>query len=149
MPTYAVNKKARFDYEILDRVEAGLVLTGPEVKSVRGGQINLKSAFVSFYGGEVWLTNVHIASYRFAGHLPDYDPDRSRKLLLNKKQITHLASKAAEKGLTIVPLSVYSKGPKIKVDLGVARGKKLYDKRRVIKTREQERETRRAAKGDY
>ncbi len=140
MPTYAVNKKARFDYEILDTYEAGLILTGQEVKSVRAGQMNLKGAFVSFHNNGAFLTNAHISKYKFAGTAFDYDPDQSRKLLLKNKEIAYLREKLQEKGLTIIPLSVYNKGRRIKLEIGVAKGKKKYDKRESIKRREVKRE---------
>jgi SsrA-binding protein len=146
MPTYAKNKKARFDYEILQNVEAGLVLSGQEVKSVRAGQMNLSGAFVSFMKDEAYLTNAHIPKYKYAGSVEGYDPDRSRKLLLKTKEIAYLQGKKQEKGLTIVPLSVYTSGRHIKLDIGVARGKKQFDKKRVKKDRDIEREARRAIK---
>ena len=148
MPTYAINKKAKFDYEILDTLEAGLVLTGPEVKSIRSKQIKLTGSFVTFHGDEAYLLNTHITKYKYAS-IKDYEPERSRKLLLNKKQIAYLRAKLQEKGLTIVPLSVYTKGRKIKVEIGIGRGKKQYDKKRVIKERQEKRDMKRALKGDY
>ena len=143
MPVYAANKKARFDYEILDTLEAGLVWAGKEVKSIRGGQAKLAGGFITFHNDAAFLTNVHVPRYKHAGALPDYRPDRSRKLLLKKKQIDYLRGKTQERGLTIVPLSLYTKGPHIKVEVGLARGKKKYDKRETIKKRELEREIRR------
>jgi len=148
MPTYAVNKKARFDYEILETFEAGLVLTGPEVKAVRGKQIKLSGSFVTFHDEVAYLLNTHISKYKYST-LKDYEPERSRKIVLNKKQIAYLTGKMQEKGLTIVPLSVYTKGRKIKVEIGIGRGKKQYDKKRVLKERQEERDMRRALKGDY
>ncbi len=149
MPTYAVNKKATFDYEILDTFEAGLVLTGQEVKSIRGKHINLKGSFVSFHKEEAFLNNAHISKYKFAGNLNEYDPDKTRKLLLSKKEIDLLRGKTMEKGLTVVPLSVYTRGSKIKVKIGIAKGKKKHDKRKSIKDRENKRDMNRAVKGDY
>ena len=140
MPTYAVNKKAKFDYEILDTYEAGLVLEGQEVKSIRSGNISMKGAFVSFHKEDAFLTNTHIPKYKFAGNITDYDPERSRKLLLKRKEIDYLRGKSQEKGLTIVPLSVYTKGRHIKVSIGIGRGKKKHDKRETIKRRELKRE---------
>lgn len=148
MSVLAENKKAKFDYELLEELEAGLVLQGHEVKSVRNGGINLKGSFVSFHNGDAWLTNAHIRKYKYAGSLKDYDPTKSRKLLLSKKQIRYLQGKSQEKGLTIVPISVYTKGPRIKVAIAIGRGKKRYDKRRSIKEREQKRTVRRALKGE-
>ncbi|MBT4121314.1 MAG: SsrA-binding protein SmpB [Candidatus Magasanikbacteria bacterium] len=140
MSTYAVNKKARFDYEILETYEAGLVLEGQEVKSIRNGNISMKGAFVSFHGEDAFLTNTHVSKYKFAGNVTDYDPERSRKLLLKRKEIDYLRGKSQEKGLTIVPLSVYTKGRHIKVSIGIGRGKKKHDKRDTIKRRELKRE---------
>lgn len=148
MPVYAVNKKAKFDYEILETMEAGLVLSGPEVKSIRNKQIKLTGSFVTFHGEEAYILNAHISKYKYAT-LKDYEPERSRKLLLSKKQIAYLRGKLNEKGLTIVPLSVYTKGRKIKVEIGVGRGKKQFDKKRVIKERQEKRDMKRALKGEY
>ncbi|PLX28863.1 SsrA-binding protein [Candidatus Parcubacteria bacterium] len=145
MPTYAINKKARFDYEILEEIEAGLVLTGPEVKSVRGKHMKLTGGFITIHDNEAILSNVNIPLYKYAT-VKDYEPERSRKLLLNRKEITYLTAKSQEKGLTIVPLSVYTRGRHIKVKVGIAKGKKTRDKRQVIKDREQKREANRAIK---
>lgn len=138
--TYSYNKKAQFDYEILDKFEAGLVLTGPEVKAARGGHVSLKGGFITFHGNQPFLTNVHISKYKFAGQLKNYDPERSRKLLLRPKEINYLKGKTQEKGLTIIPLSMYNKGRLIKLEIAVVRGKKKYDKREAIKKREIDRE---------
>lgn len=146
MPTLSQNKKARHEYEILQTYEAGLVLSGAEVKSVRAGQVNLKGSYVTFHNGEAELMNTHIAPYKFASTQESYDPTHSRRLLLRKKEIAYLNGKLAEKGLTIVPLSLYTKGRHIKVEIGVARGKKQFDKRRTIKDKELRRETDRAIK---
>jgi SsrA-binding protein len=148
MDYYAENKKARFDYEILETFEAGLILTGSEVKSVRKGSANLKGGFINFHNNSVLLSNVHIPKYKFAGNEENYDPERSRKLLLKVKEISYLRGKMLEKGLTIVPLSLYNKGRHIKLSIGLAKGKKKYDKRESIKKRDTERETRRTLKGD-
>ena len=144
MPVYATNKKARFDYEILDTLEAGLVLTGQEVKSIRSGQAKLTGGFITFHADDAFLINVHVPRYKHAGALLDYKPDRSRKLLLKKKEIDYLRGKIQERGLTVVPLSFYTKGPHIKVEIGLGRGKKKYDKRVAIKKRDLEREIKRA-----
>ena len=144
MTTYAKNKKALFDYEILEKLEAGLVLAGYEVKAVRSGQINLTGSFIGFHHNSAWLTNAHISLYKYAGTVENYDPTQSRKLLLKAKEIAYLQGKSQEKGLTIVPLSVYTKGRHIKVELGVARGKKSYDKKKVKKDRDIQRD----AKGE-
>ena len=146
MPSYAVNKHARHDYDILETREAGLVLSGPEVKSVRLKQINLKGAYISFLSNGAYLKQAHISPYRFSGNKENYTANRDRKLLLHKKEMAYLRSKTQEKGLTIIPLSVYTKGPNIKLEIGVARGKKDYDKRAVIKKREQDREIHRIIK---
>lgn len=140
MPTYATNKRARFDYEILDTVEAGLVLTGGEVKSIRDGSVRLTGSFVTFHGNDAFLINCHISRFKKAGPSIPHDPDRSKKLLLKKKQIDYLRGKTQEEGLTIVPLSVYTRGSRIKVEVGIARGKKKYDKREKLKKRDIERE---------
>ncbi|MBU0660939.1 SsrA-binding protein SmpB [Patescibacteria group bacterium] len=146
MPTLAKNKKAFFDYTILEKFEAGLVLTGQEVKSLRTGNIRLTGAYVTFHKDSPQLTNVHIPLYKYASPKEEYDPERSRALLLKKKEIAYLRGKTQEKGLTIVPLSVYTKGRKIKIEIGIAQGKKQYDKRRAIQKRDQQREDRRMMK---
>ena len=148
MKTIAENRRAGFDYEILETLEAGLVLTGPEVKAVRGKQMKLSGSFVTFHNGEAYLLNTHISKYKYS-NVKDYEPEKSRKILLNKKQIAYLTGKLQEKGLTIIPLSVYTKGRKIKVEIGIGRGKKQFDKKRVIKEREEKRDIKRALKGDY
>ncbi len=136
MPVYAINRRARFDYEILDTIEAGVVLTGGEVKAVRNGSVRLAGSFVTFHGNDAFLLNMHIAKYKKAGPSLPHDPDRSKKLLLKKKQIDYLRGKSQEEGLTIVPLSVYTRGSRVKVEIGIARGKKKYDKREKIKRRD-------------
>lgn len=136
MPTYADNRKATFDYEILEKYEAGLVLSGQEVKSIRTGHVSLKGAFITFHGNEALLTNAHIAKYKYASKALEYEPEKSRKILLKKKEINHLRGKTQEKGLTIIPLSIYTKGRRIKIEIAVCRGKKKYDKRESIKARE-------------
>jgi len=139
MTAYSTNKKAYFDYEILEKYEAGLVLTGSEVKSIRKGSVSLKSAYVTFHGNNALLTNVHIPKYPYST-LKNYDPERSRKLLLKIKEINYLRGKSQEKGLTIVPLSLYNKGRHVKLEIAVVRGKKKFDKRESIKKRELNRE---------
>lgn len=146
MPTYAINKRARYDYEILETFEAGIQLSGPEVKSARGGHINLKGSYVTFRSIEAFLTNAHISHYRYASSSQAHDPTRPRKILLHQKQIQYLRGKSEEKGLTIVPLSIYTKGRHIKVEVGVAKGKKKYDKREAVKRREVERDMKRIMK---
>src|SRR3989338_3454387 len=137
----AENKKALFDYEILEKLEAGLKLSGQETKSAKMGQINLKGAYVTFHNGKAYVLNMHINKYKPAGPLPDYDPTHTRPLLLRKKEIAYLQGKAMEKGLTNVPLRVYTKDRLIKVEIGIGRGRKTYDKRDVIKKRDIIRET--------
>ena len=141
----AQNKKARHDYQILETIEAGLVLTGTEIKSVRERRINLKDGFAQIHNGEAWLMNVHISEYT-QGNRFNHDPLRSRKLLLHKKEIQKLTGQTSEKGITIVPLKVYLKHGFAKVLLGIVKGKHDYDKRETIKKRDQEREIRRTLK---
>lgn len=141
----AQNRKASHDYYILDTIEAGIALTGTEIKSVRAGRINLKDGFAQVKNGEVWLMNVHISEYT-QGNRFNHDPLRNRKLLLHKKQITRLANETSGKGITLVPLKVYLKNGFAKVLIGVAQGKHTYDKRETIKKRDQEREIRRTLK---
>ena len=133
---FAENRKARFDYEILDTFEAGLVLSGAEVKSIKNGRMNLTGSYVNFHDSELYLVGSSIAPYQPKNQPADYDPFRSRKLLLRKKEITSLIGKIKQKGLTLVPLKVYNKGRRIKLEFAVARGKKQYDKREVIAKRE-------------
>jgi SsrA-binding protein len=146
MPTYTKNKKIHYSYEIQEKLEAGLVLTGAETKAIRSETIRLKGSYVSLLENEAWLVNAHIPHYRYAGNAADYDPERPRKLLLKSKEIAYLQGKSAEKGLTIVPLSVYSSGRHIKLEIGVARGKKIHDKRADLKKRDIERDMRRDLK---
>ncbi|OGH88271.1 MAG: SsrA-binding protein [Candidatus Magasanikbacteria bacterium RIFOXYC2_FULL_42_28] len=142
----AQNKKALFDYEILEKMEAGLELTGPEVKSVKNGQISLKGAYVTFHNDMAYLINAHVSAYKPAGKQLEYEPDRSRRLLLHKREIRYLQGKTQEKGLTIVPLSVYTKHRFVKVEIAVGRGKQKYDKRETIKKRDLDREIKRTLK---
>ncbi len=143
MPEFlATNDKARYDYELLETLEAGLMLTGQEVKSAKTGHMKLKGAHVTFHKGEAMLTGAHIALYPKAGPLPEYDPERSRKLLLHKKEVNRLRGKREEDGLTIIPIRAYIKGGRIKVELAVARGKKQFEKREAIKKRDLDREAR-------
>jgi SsrA-binding protein len=138
----ATNRQAGFRFNLLEKIEAGIELRGSEVKSVRNGSVQLKDAYAEVRDGEVWLRNMHIAPYEPArdGH----DPERPRKLLLHRREIERLIGKTAERGLTLVPTRMYFKGPRAKVELAVAQGKDLYDKRRSIKDREQKREMQRA-----
>ncbi len=139
----ATNRKARFNYEILDTFEAGIVLLGSEVKSLRAAQVQLKDSYASIRGGEVWLENAHIAPYFFAAE-GGHDPERPRKLLLHRREIDRLFGRIREEGLTLVPLQVYFKDGKAKVELGLGRGKRTRDKRRDIIARQQKREMDRA-----
>ena len=139
------NRKARYDYHVLDTYECGIALAGSEVKSIRGGRANLQDAYARVDQGEVWLHGMHVSPYEYSrGEL---DPVRRRKLLLHARQIDELARAAAEKGVTIVPLSVYFKNGRAKAELAVARGKRTYDKRRTIAERDARREAERALKG--
>jgi SsrA-binding protein len=140
--TVVSNRKARFEFEILDRVEAGIVLRGTEVKSVREGHVSLQESYASPRNGELWLEGCTIQPYS-QGNINNHDPSRSRKLLLHRKELEKLIKRTAEKGLTLVPLSIYFKGSRLKVEIGVARGKKLYDKRETIKQRDSDRRMRR------
>jgi SsrA-binding protein len=133
------NRRARHEYQILDSLEAGLALTGTEVKSIRAGGVSISEAYARFRDGEAWLMSVHIPPYK-QGSFSNVDPNRPRKLLLHKDQIADLQSRVKEKGLTIVPLRMYFTRGKVKVQLGVARGKKMWDKRADVAKREVERE---------
>jgi len=141
----ASNRRALHDYEILEKVEAGLVLLGPEVKSLREGRANLSDSYAVLRRGEAYLVNAHVSPYAQASR-ENPDPRRERKLLLNRSEIQRLAGKVAERGLTLVPLSLYFKNGRAKVELGLARGKRVYDKRQTLKRREQEREIERAVR---
>ena len=143
--TVATNRKAYHNYHIGDSVEAGIALTGTEIKSIRGGRVSLGDAYVKPEAGELWLLNAHIARYE-AGSYLSHEPKRPRKLLLHRQQINNLASQILEKGLTLVPLKIYIKGSLAKVEVALAKGKKLYDKRETITRREIEREIGRATK---
>lgn len=141
----AQNKKARHDYSIVDTIEAGIVLTGTEIKTVRAARVQLKDGYAQIKNGEAWLINVHIAPFE-QGNIWNQDPDRTRKLLLKKKQITKLQNDLKGTGMTLVPLKVYLKNGFAKVLLGIAKGKHDYDKRESIKRREQERDINRIIK---
>ena len=135
MSDLARNKRAYFDYEILEKYEAGIELFGFEVKAVRAGKMSLSAAHVIVRGGEAWLLNADIQPYQRANTPDSYEISRTRKLLLHKSQLNYLMGKAAEKGLTIVPLRCYSRGRTVKIEIGVARSRKQYDKREVLKKR--------------
>lgn len=141
----AQNKKARHDYTIVDTIEAGIVLQGTEIKSIRNARINLKDGFVRIKDGEAWLTNVHISPYE-QGNIFNHDPLRTRKLLLHKKQIDRLVGETKGTGMTIVPLKVYLKDGYAKVLIGLAKGKREYDKRETLKRKDQDRQISRALK---
>ena len=141
----ATNRKAYHNYHIGESVEAGIALTGTEIKSVREGRVVLGDSYVRPQNGELWLVNAHIARYD-AGSYMSHEPTRSRKLLLHKKQIAELASQVAEKGFTLVPTRLYIKDSLAKVEVALAKGKKLYDKREAIARREVDREIERATK---
>lgn len=137
------NRKARHDYEILETLEAGIALTGSEIKSIRAGHVNLREAYVQPRDGELWLINAHIATYDQAG-VYGHDPLRPRKLLLHRREIDRLVSRVQEKGLTIVPLMMYLTRGIAKVEIAVARGKKQYDKRETLRQRESQRQIERS-----
>ncbi len=145
LKTVATKRKARHNYHIMDSVEAGLVLTGSEIKSIRAGRVSLGDAYVRPENGELWLLNAHIARYQASSYL-SHEPTRPRKLLLHRKEITELTSTVAEKGFTLVPLRLYIKGSIAKLEVALARGKKLYDKRETIMRRETDRVLERAVK---
>lgn len=144
--TISSNRQARFEYELLARYDAGVVLTGSEIKSVRAGRVNLRDAYVRIEDGEAWLVGAHISPYAQAGYTP-HDPDRPRKLLLHKDEIVTLRVQTQTKGLTIVPLRLYLKGRRAKIEIAVARGKKLYDKRASMAERDAQRAVR--SRDDY
>jgi SsrA-binding protein len=141
----AENRKAFHDYHILDTLEAGLALLGTEVKAIREGRVNLRDSYASVDRGEVFVHNVSISPYSHRGYA-DHEPLRKRKLLLHRREILKLTGKTTEKGMTLVPLRMYFKNGRVKVAVGLAKGKKDYDKREAIKQRETERETRAAVK---
>jgi SsrA-binding protein len=144
----ATNRQASFRYNLLERWEAGIQLQGSEVKSLREGGVQLKDSYAELRDGEVWLQNMHIAPYKPAAN-DNHEPERPRKLLLHRREIERLIGKTAEKGLTLVPTRVYFKGPNAKVEIALARGKDVRDKRRSLKEREQKREIERALSERY
>ena len=154
MSIYATNEKARFDYEILETLEAGLVLSGQEVKSVKRGSASIKGAYVKIFspstssgrGTEAWLVGATIPPYQAGNASGDYDTQRSRKLLLKKSELKYLAGKSQERGLTLVPIKLYNKNGLVKLEIGVGRGKKKSDKREKITKREVQRKIERALK---
>ena len=146
MATFAENRKVYFDYEILETYEAGIVLSGPEVKSIKNGRMNLAGSYINIHDGELYLIGATIAPYQPKNQPVDYDPARSRKLLLRKEEIASLIGKIKQKGLTVAPLKVYNKNRRIKLEFAVVRGKKKYDKRSTISKRESERNIERELK---
>jgi SsrA-binding protein len=142
----SVNRKARYNYEIEDTVDAGMMLTGTEIKSVRAGKVNLQDAYALIRDGEAWVINLHIAPYE-QGNRHNVEPRRTRKLLLHRGEINRLFGKVQQRGLTLVPLSMFLQNGFAKLELGIGRGKKLYDKREAIADREQKRDVQRALSG--
>ncbi len=138
----AANKKARHLYHLSDFMEAGLALNGPEVKSLRAGQVNFRDAYVEFHGGEAWLVGLHIAPYKNAGYV-EQDPDRRRKLLMHASEIRRFAVQVEQKGLTVVPVRLYFKNGRAKVEIALGKGKKLFDHRDDMKRRAEERDMQR------
>ena len=144
-PIIADNRKAGHDYHLLEQFEAGMVLTGTEVKAAREGRVNLREAYCRFQGDEIFIMGMHVGQYSHGGYA-SHDPVRSRKLLLNRSELNKLLGKTTEKGLTIVPVRMYFKKGRIKLAIALAKGKKAYDKRETIRRREADRETRAAVK---
>jgi SsrA-binding protein len=152
--TVTVNRKARHDYFIEDTYEAGIVLTGSEIKSIRNGEVNLRDSYVTIRDGEAWVQGIHISPYRHTStHTEPPDPIRIRKLLMHRREISRLAGTLSQKGLTLVPLRLYLKAGRAKLEIGLARGKKLYDKRDSMAERDSKRQIERAMRdrdrGDY
>lgn len=143
MDLFADNRKARFEYETLETFDAGVVLTGQEVKSIRGGGANLTGSYVSFADGELWIKEMRIAPYSKAGKLEGYDPAHPRKVLMRKRELMSLIGKTRQKGLTLVPLSLYPRGRHIKLRFGLCRGRKAHDKKEKLKSRDIDREVKR------
>jgi len=145
MKTITQNRKAYHDYHIEDTIEAGISLKGTEVKSLREGRVNLRDSYVIIKGGEAFLLNCHISPYSH-GNIMNHEPLRTRKLLMHKKEIQRLGGKVMQKGYSLIPLKMYFKGPYVKVEVGLARGRKVFEKRESIKAREAKREIERALK---
>jgi SsrA-binding protein len=144
----ATNKKAYHDFEMLEEFEAGIVLTGTEVKSVRKGHVNLKDSYVRVFNGELFLVHTHISVYE-NGNINNHDPLRIRKLLLHKREINRLQGKVKEEGLSLVPVKIYIKGHRVKLSMALAKGKKLYDKRRTMRDKEMKKDMERAFKNSH
>ena len=149
MPTLAENRKARFDYEFLEKYEAGLELKGFEVKAIRKGLMSLDGSYVAIIGNQGFLINAKIAPYQPLNTPKDYEIDRSRRILMKRKEINYLLGKSKERGLTLIPTNVYTKGNRIKLGIGVGRGRKKFDKREVLKKKATEREIQRFLKKEY
>jgi SsrA-binding protein len=147
--TIAVNRRARYDYDILETYEAGVVLTGSEIKSVRAGKANLRGGYARVRGDELWLIDVHISAYKEAGVYYGHEPTRPRKLLLHRREIDRLAGRLERGGLTLIPLRLYIKGRWAKVEIGLCRGRKKGDRREAIAKRDAQREIERAWKDRY
>jgi SsrA-binding protein len=145
--TVVVNRRARFDYFILEKIEAGIALRGTEVKSIRNGKVNLGDAYAQIEDGEIWLLQMHVSPYE-QGNRNNHDPLRRRKLLIHRRQILKLKQATQEKGLTLIPLALYFKGSHLKVELGLAKGKRHHDRREDVARRDAEREIQRARRGD-
>lgn len=148
MSTFAENRKARHTYEFLETFEGGIVLTGQEVKSVREGGANLTGSYVTFRDGELYVTGMRIAPYRKAGRLAGYDPDHPRKILMRKRELKSLHGKTEQKGLTLVPISLYARGRHIKLKFSLCRGKKTHEKKEALKRRDIDRDVRRHMEED-
>ncbi len=148
MATLVLNKKASFNYEFIERLEAGIELLGTEVKSLRSGNATLEGSYIIIRGGEAFISGMTIPPYQVNNTAKDYEPERLRKLILTKNEIEKLAGIESKKGLTIVPVSMYNKNRKIKVDIAIARGKREFDKRETIKKRDSDREIQRTLKGN-
>lgn len=148
MATLVLNKKASFNYEFIERLEAGIELLGTEVKSLRSGNATLEGSYIIIRGGEAFISGMTIPPYQANNTAKDYEPERLRKLILTKNEIEKLAGIESKKGLTIVPVSMYNKNRKIKVDIAIARGKREFDKRETIKKRDSDREIQRTLKGN-
>ncbi|HRH22928.1 MAG TPA: SsrA-binding protein SmpB [Candidatus Paceibacterota bacterium] len=148
MATLVLNKKASFNYEFIERLEAGIELIGTEVKSLRSGNATLEGSYIIIRGGEAFISGMTIPPYQVNNTAKDYEPERLRKLILTKNEIEKLAGIESKKGLTIVPVSMYNKNRKIKVDIAIARGKREFDKRETIKKRDSDREIQRTLKGN-
>jgi len=147
MTTFIRNKKVSFDYEILEKFDAGIELFGFEVKSIKSNHGNIEGSHITVRGGEAFLLNANIPPYQTANTPKDYNPERNRRLLLTKKELTELSGLEEKRGLTIVPISMYNKGKKVKIEIAVVRGKKKFDKRETIKKKDTERDLRREIKG--